>query len=393
MKVKGILIIRRTILACDFYELPHPGIRSLHPYIPGKSIEELAREKNLTDIIKLASNENPLGCSPLVREALAKLSGIQIATYPSPANHPLTAKLCRKIAISEDMLTLGDGTDLLFFFLLTTFGLATGKHMLTHDCAFISFEIQAQTLGIPSIKIPLKSDWQVDIDAMIAACTEDTAMIFLANPNNPTGLFIQPEEIERLLATIPTSTIFVLDEAYYEYVYNPGDKRTLNLLSRYPNLVITRTFSKAYGMAGLRLGYAIANPAITDLLHRVQPPFAVNQAALAAANAALDDDDFIQKSIELNAAGMRQLLQSLDALKIKYLPSACNFVTIDCQRDSLEIYEGLLNSGIIVRPLHQYGLSNHLRISIGTSQQNARLIDNLQLIYQKTNKKELKSEI
>ncbi|MBA3537606.1 MAG: histidinol-phosphate transaminase [Tatlockia sp.] len=380
-------------MACDFYELPHPGIRSLHPYIPGKSIEELAREKNLTDIIKLASNENPLGCSPLVREALAELSGSQIAAYPSPANHPLKARLCRKIGISEQMLTLGDGTDLLFFFLLTTFAVATGKHMLTHDCAFISFEIQAQTLGIPRVKIPLKSNWQVDIDAMIAACTVDTAIIFLANPNNPTGLFIQPVEIERLLANIPASTIFVLDEAYFEYAYNPGDKRTINLLSDYPNLVITRTFSKAYGMAGLRLGYAIANPEITNLLHRVQPPFAVNQAALAAANAALDDDDFIKKSKELNASGMQQLLQSLDVLKIEYLPSSCNFVTIDCQRDSLEIYVSLLNKGIIVRPLHQYGLSNHLRISIGRSEQNARLIDNLQFIYQKINHKELKSEI
>ncbi len=380
-------------MPCDFYGLPHPGIRSLHPYIPGKSIEELAREQNITDIIKLASNENPLGCSPLAREALAKLSSIQIAAYPSPGNHPLTTKLSRKLGISEDMLTLSDGSDLLFFFLLTAFALATGKKMLTHDCAFLSYKIQAQTLGIPQQIVLLKPAWEVDVDAMIkAACTEGTAILFIANPNNPTGLFIEPEEIERLLENIPASTIFVLDEAYYEFAYKPDDKRTLNLLSRFPNLVITRTFSKAYGLAGLRLGYAIANPEITELLHRVQPPFAVNQAALAAAYAALDDDDFIQQTRELNSCGMQQLIQSLNALKIKLLPSSCNFVTIDCQRDSLEIYQNLLNKGIIVRPLHQYGQSNFLRISIGTSQQNSRLIESLQSIHRKFNK-ELESEI
>ncbi len=379
-------------MPCDFYSLPHSGIRSLHPYIPGKPIEELAREQDLTNIIKLASNENPLGCSPLVKEALAKLSGIQIAAYPSPGNHPLIAKLCKKIGISEQMITLGDGSDLLFFFLLTTFALATGKKMLTHDCAFLSYKVQAQTLGIPALIIPLKLNWEVDIDAMIKACSEEVAIIFIANPNNPTGLFIEPQEIERLLATIPASTILVLDEAYYEYAYPADDQRTVNLLFRYPNLVITRTFSKAYGMAGLRLGYAMANPQITELLHRVQPPFAVNQAALAAAHAALDDQAFIKQTLELNSSEMKQLLQSLNALTIKSLRSSCNFVTIDCQSDSLEIYQSLLNKGIIVRPLHQYGLPNFLRISIGTAQQNARLIDNLQFLPKKINK-ELESEI
>lgn len=370
-------------MVCDYYQLPHPGIRSLNPYIPGKSIEALAREQGLTDIIKLASNENPLGCSPLVRQALANLSGVEIASYPAPSHHPLTAKLSQKIGVSEKKITLGDGTDLLFFFLLTTFALHTGKQMLTHDCAFLSYRVQAETLGIPTVITPLKPNWEVNIDAMIKAINQDTAIIFLANPNNPTGLLIPAGEIERLLAAIPKSTLFVLDEAYFEYTYEKGDKTTLNLLERYSNLVITRTFSKAYGLAGLRLGYAIANPEITDLLHRVQPPFAVNRAALSAAKAALDDEDFIQQSVELNRRGMQQLQQGLDALGLKYLPSSCNFVTIDCQRDSQEIYQGLLNKGIIVRPLKQYGLPNHLRVTIGTTQQNTRVLDNLQLIYQK----------
>ncbi|CDZ77100.1 Histidinol-phosphate aminotransferase 2 [Legionella massiliensis] len=364
-------------MPCDYYQLPHPGIRSLHPYIPGKSIEELMREQNLPDVIKLASNENPLGCSPLVRKALANLSRFQIASYPSPANHPITAKLSKKLGICEDMLTLGNGTDLLFLFLLTTFALGTGKHMLTHDCAFISYRIQAQTLGIPISTIALKPNWQVDIDAMIEACTEETAIIFLANPNNPTGLFIESKDLERLIANIPSSTIFVLDEAYYEYAYPKGDKTSINLLNCYPNLVITRTFSKAYGLAGLRLGYLIANPQITDLLHRVQPPFVVSQTALTAANAALDDHDFIEQSLALNTKGMLQFKEGFATLDIGYLPSSGNFVTIDCQTDAQPIYQKLLSKGIIVRPLLQYGLGNHLRISIGNTQQNSRLFEQL----------------
>ncbi|MBA2656323.1 MAG: histidinol-phosphate transaminase [Tatlockia sp.] len=368
-------------MACDYYNLPHFGIRSLNPYIPGKSIEELMREKNLKNIIKLASNENPLGCSPLALEALAKLSGLQIATYPSPKNHPLTAKLSQKLGIKDDMITLGDGSDLLFFFLLVTFALATGKHIMTHDYAFLSFEIQAQTLNIPTLKIALNPDWKVNIDTIIQATSEETALIFLANPNNPTGLLIPLNEIERLLTKIPTSTLLILDEAYFEYAYGKEDKNAIALLSSYSNLVITRTFSKAYGMAGLRLGYALANSEITELLHRVQPPFAVNCAALTAAYAALDDNDFIMQSLELNKLGMRQLQDNLNRLKIKHLPSTCNFVTIDCQRDAQEIYQSLLGQGIIVRPLEQYGLPNHLRISIGKPEHNYRLIDNLQNIF------------
>ncbi|PJE11190.1 histidinol-phosphate transaminase [Legionella sp.] len=364
-------------MSCDYYLLPHLGIRSLHPYIPGRSIEEVARELGITDIIKLASNENPLGCSPLAKKALAELSGAQIANYPSPANHPILSKLSQKSGLSKEMITLGNGTDLLFLILLITFTLHTGKHVLTHEYAFISYRLQAQTLGIPISTVPLNPDWQVNISAMIEACNDQTALIFLANPNNPTGLFIPPEEIKRLITHIPPSTILVLDEAYYEYAYKLGDKSSINLLAQHPNLVITRTFSKVYGLAGLRLGYAIANPHITELIQRVQPPFVVNTAALVAANAALDDDDFILRSLKLNQEGMQQLLRGFEALKINSLPSSCNFITIDYQTDSRPIYQYLLKHGIIVRPLIQYGLENQLRISIGNTQQNACLLDKL----------------
>lgn len=364
-------------MSCDYSQLPHPGIQSLHPYIPGKSIESLAREQGLKNIIKLASNENPLGCSSLVKKALAEFPGIQIAGYPSPSNHPLYQKLSNKLGISEQMLTLGNGSDLLFFFMLVSFALHTGKQVLTHEKAFISFPIQAQTLGIPTHVSPLKSNWEVDIDALIKACTKDTAIIFVANPNNPTGLLVPTDEIKRLLNHIPSTTILLLDEAYYEYAYAKDDKTTLNLLNDYSNLVITRTFSKVYGLAGLRLGYAIANSQITEILQRAQLPFVVNQASLVAAFSALDDEAFVAESIELNKKGMLQMIAGLNHLNIDYIASHCNFLTIDCKTNALEIYKKLLSYGIIVRPLTAYGLTNHLRISIGNKEQITQFLDKL----------------
>ena len=375
-------------MACDYYQLPHLGIQTLHPYVPGKSIEELVHEQGLSNVIKLASNENPLGCSNLVRETLAKLSGIQIATYPTPVHHPLRAKLSKKLGIDENMLTLGNGSDFLFTMSLMIFALHRGKKMLTHDLAFITFEIQAQTLGIEVVKTPLTADHQVDMDALISACDEDVAIIFLANPNNPTGLLIQPEEIKRLLSQISSKTIVVLDEAYYEYAYPAGDRTTINLISDYANLIVTRTFSKAYGLAGLRLGYAIANPQISELLQRVQLPFAINQVALAGAYAALDDENFLMESLTLNTQVKQELITSLDAMKLDYFPSHCNFVTFDCQTNGLTIYQRLLQQGIIVRPLQSYGLHNYLRVSVGTSPQNARFVDTLAFCLSE-NKKEL----
>ncbi len=388
MSAKRADILQESTLPCDYYQLPHPGIRSLHPYIPGKSIEETARELRLTNVIKMASNENPLGCSPLVNKALAKLTTRRIANYPSPMNHPLMLKLSEKLGISNDMLTLGNGSDFLFFILLTTFAANTGKHILTHEYAFIAYPIQAQTLAIPVSIVPLKPDWQVDIAAIINHCSEQTAMIFLANPNNPTGTCIPLNDIKYLLAHIPSSTLLVLDEAYYDYAYQAGDKRSIHFINEHPNLIITRTFSKVYGLAGLRLGYAIANPDITALVQRVQPPFVVNQAALTAAYAALDDDGFVQQSIELNNKGKQQLFHGLHGLGINYLPSNGNFVTIDCRTDSQLIYQSLLEQGIIVRPLNQYGLPNHLRITIGTMQQNSLLLDKLAIALAENNKQQ-----
>lgn len=359
-----------------YQHLPHAGIRELQPYVPGKSIEELAREQGITDIIKLASNENPWGCSPSVLHALASLSGTLLATYPAPLIHPLHKKLAEKLQIDEEMLTFSNGSDLLFTLLLTVFALHSGRHVLTHEYAFISFAIQTQTLGLP-LKIVPACNWQVDIDALIRTCDHNTAIIFIANPNNPTGTLLPLEEIDRLLCNIPKSTIVILDEAYYEYAFSIGDNRSLILQQQHPNLVITRTFSKAYGLAGLRLGYAIAHPQISQLLQKALLPFTVNQAALTAAFAALDDEDFLTHTLKSNQDGLIQLRKGLNDLQLFSLPSYCNFITFDCGKNAASVYQNLLGEGIIVRPLTPYRMPNFLRVSIGKSEQISRFLDKL----------------
>lgn len=368
----------REYMSINYHLLPHPGIQSLAPYIPGKSAESLAKEQGLSNIIKLASNENPYGCSPDVLQSLSALTGIQIATYCTSQQHALRQTLADFLHIDHDMLVLANGSDTLFSLLLNCFALHHNKHVLTHDYAFITFAIQAKTLGIPLVSTTLKPDWQIDIDAMIEQCSDKTALIFIANPNNPTGIRTPDTEIKRLLDHIPKSTILILDEAYFEYVDHKTD--LILELAHYPNLIITRTFSKAYGLAGLRLGYAIGNPAIISLLHRIQLPFIVNYATLSAGMAALHDQAFVEHSVVENQKGLRQMVAGLDALGIQYLPSCANFITFSCNKDAMPIYNALQQQGIIVRPLHPYGLDNYLRVSIGTPEQIKRFIDTFALI-------------
>lgn len=365
----------------DPFRLPHPGIQSLAPYVPGKSAEDLAKEQGLTDIIKLASNENPLGCSKKAVKALARLHGHQIATYPTYTHHPIYEKIANKTSLNADRITLGNGSDSLFTLFMMCFALHSDKHIITHEHAFISYGIQAKAMGIPVVTTPLRTDWQVDIDAMLTACNDKTAIIFLPNPNNPTGVLVKSEEVLRLVKNIPETTILVLDEAYHEYVDAKLRLPAHELLEKYPNLIITRTFSKAYGLAGLRLGYALANAEVTSLLHKVQPPFTVNQAALTTAFAALDDEAFIDQSIRTNQEGLVQIQTGLTKLQRTYLPTAGNFITFDCHQDASPVYQALLRKGIIVRPLHPYGLNNYLRVTIGTQEQNSRFLEALAVCF------------
>lgn len=368
-------------MTIDFHQLPHPGIRSLIPYKPGKSIEELQQQKGITDIIKLASNENPLGCSPMALNALRTVSPHLAATYPSPINHPLRPKLAKKLQVPLEQLFLSNGSDYIYSMLLYCFALHTNKHILVHDYAFSTYEIQANTLQIPVHSVPINQDWRVNIENLIKACNNHTGLIFIANPNNPTGVLMSQEEIKYLLEHIPETTLLVLDEAYYEYAASQLSCNSLEWLAEHPNLIVTRTFSKIYGMAGLRLGYAVSNSVIIDLLHRVQLPFSVNQIALTAAFAALDDEEFIRLSLQTNLEGMLQMRAGFDALNIQYLPSACNFLTFDAREDGTSLYNYLLDQGIIIRPLHAYNMDHYLRVTIGTKEQNTRFLQALRAYY------------
>ncbi len=358
----------------DYRQLPHEGIRSLKPYIPGKSIASLAMEKGLTDIIKLASNENPLGCSPKVRQALAEMPAEIIAGYPSPLIHPLMANLAAHLNLPCEQLVISNGSDVIYGLLLNSFALHRGKHLLTHDYAFSTYAIQARSLGIETRSTPVDGNWLPDIDKMISACNEHTGLICLANPNNPTGCLLPGKDLKRLLESIPEQCLLVLDEAYYEFSKRMQDYEALDWLKEHPNLVITRTFSKIYGIAGLRLGYAMANPQIIEILRRLQLPFFVNQAALTAGDAALSDQGFIYETLKLNAAGMEQMAAGLHQLNRPFIPSAGNFISFDCGQDGQDVYDYLLERGIIVRPLHPYGMNNYLRVSIGTQEQNTRFL-------------------
>jgi histidinol-phosphate aminotransferase len=364
-------------MSCDFSQLPHAGIQSLSPYVPGKTVEEVAKEYGASRIIKLGSNENPLGSSPHVLTALSSLTPQQIATYPLPLSHPLSKMLADKLNIDLNMITLSHGSDALFQLLIIGYALHRSKHILTHEYAFQTYQILAKLFDVPLVTTPLRDDWQVDIDAMIKACNEQTALIFLANPNNPTGGLLNYEDILRLLKHIPETTILVLDEAYYEYLRPEDSPNAIQLLQYFPNLFITRTFSKAYGLAGLRLGYSISNPIIHELLHKISLPFTINLAALTAGKAALEDGAHLRKSVELIHQELPIVREALFKKGYSCMPSWANFITFRCQQDSSMLYINLLRKGVIVRPLHPYGLTHFLRVTIGTPDQNRLFLDAL----------------
>lgn len=363
-----------------FLELPHPGIRELKPYKPGKSAAELRQERQLESIIKLASNENPFGVSPKAMAAISQMNRHDYAVYPSAVLHPLRHKLAAQLGIADNEIMLSNGTDYVIWFLLTTFALGGKKSMLTHKHAFGSYAIQAQTQNIPVRIVPTREDYTVCLDSMLQAIDVNTSIIFLAQPNNPTGIPIEEAALADFIDKVPDHIIIALDEAYYEFAYPKGSQFTLNLRTRHPNLVLFRTFSKAYGLAALRLGYLIAHPDIIDLMVRVQPPFTVNQLAMNAAFAALDDDLFLEQTLENNQIGIKQLQVGLNKLGLKQLPTATNFVTFDTGRDGMDVFDALLDKGIIVRPLVAYEMPNFLRVSAGMPEQNQRFLHALESV-------------
>lgn len=355
----------------DYSSIPsNQYILDLAPYQPGLPIDQLARERGLdpTTITKLASNENPLGMSPKAKVALERaLTG----AHRYPEQFALTQALAKYYAINPDMVVLGTGSNDVLDLVARIF-LREGDEAISSQYAFAIYQIATQSCGATNIVVPAK-DFGHDLEAMLAAITPKTRVIWIANPNNPTGTFVPYASVKAFLDRLPKHVVVVLDEAYYEYLKPEAQANSMQWLAAHPNLIITRTFSKMYGLAGLRIGCGVMSAEIANLLNRVRQPFNANVLALAAATAALDDAEFVTKSKRLNDQGRTLLQEGLAGLGVECLPAYGNFVTFRVQ-NAAKVNKLLLNQGVIVRPLGGYGMPDWLRVTVGTTEENARFI-------------------
>jgi histidinol-phosphate aminotransferase len=360
-----------------FLDVAAQGIPGLSPYVPGKPISELERELGISGSVKLASNENPLGCSERARAAMdAELA--EVARYPDGGGFALRAALAEKHAIDPACITLGNGSNDVLDMVARVF-LEPGRESLFSQHAFAVYPISSQAVGATLTVAPAK-DYGHDLEAMGALISDLTRVIWIANPNNPTGTWLASGRLRAFIESVPSNVIVVVDEAYVEYVEEPDYPDASQWLGDFPNLIVTRTFSKAYGLAGLRVGYALSHADIGDLLNRVRQPFNVNSLALAAATAALEDQDFIQRAVRLNREGMEQLASGLGDLGLTFIPSVGNFITVDVQKPGADVDQALLREGCITRPVAAYGLPNHLRISVGLPEENQRVLETLRKV-------------
>ena len=352
-------------------DIAAPGIAGLRPYIPGKPISELERELGITGSIKLASNENPLGPSPKAL-AVAEAALGELARYPDGGGFELRAALAAKHGVDRNRITLGNGSNDVLDMIARVF-LHPCVETVMSEHAFAVYPISSQAVGA-TVRIAPAKDHGHDLDAMRERVGEHTRVVWVANPNNPTGTWVTSERLHGFLKSLPEHVIAVVDEAYVEYVDAPEYPDASQWLDELPNLIVTRTFSKAYGLAALRVGYALSSPAIADLLNRVRQPFNVNSVALAAALAALDDPEHVRRAVELNRRGMAQLIDGLRARGLGFIPSVGNFLAVDLGQPAGPIDQALLREGVITRPIGNYGLPNHLRVTIGLPEENARFL-------------------
>ncbi|MGE3919980.1 MAG: histidinol-phosphate transaminase [Gammaproteobacteria bacterium] len=358
-------------MPCSIKKLVNPDILAIELYQPGKPIQEVQQELGLKDIIKLASNENPLGPSPLVTQAIQKhLQDIHY--YPDAGAHDLKKALANHLNVSPNSIIVGNGSENVLAMISHTF-IKPNDEIIISKHAFATFTIIAHESHGKPVYIP-ENNWRHDLKATLKACNQHTKLIYIANPGNPIGTYNTDEELRELLTSVPEHTIVVLDEAYYEYVNEKDYPNTLKLMESFPNLIVTRTFSKLYGLAGLRIGYGIARPEIIELLNRVRLPFNVSSIAQIAAIKALEDQDYVEASLTINREGMKQMQDELKNFGLKYIPSVTNFMTIKVPENGLSLYKKLLNAGIIVRPLVSYQLPDYIRVTIGTQTQNERFL-------------------
>src|SRR5580765_2247929 len=360
----------------DLCEQSPSYVRAIAPYQPGKPISELAREMGLKEkkIIKLASNENPLGVSPKAKSAIKKAIA-ELGRYPDGNAFDLKAALAKRYGVPEECIVVGNGSNDLLEMAAAVF-LGPGRSAVYSQHCFAVYPLATQSRGARSIVVPAKN-YGHDLEAMAAAVAPDTRVVFIANPNNPTGTFVPGGELEAFIARVPRETAVVVDEAYTEYLPRELRYDSVSWLAKHPNLILTRTFSKVYGLAGLRVGFGLMQPAVADLLNRVRQPFNVNSLALAAATAALGDRKFVAKSTQMNRAGMVRLERALRKLGLETIPSCANFVTFRVLH-AKAVYQKLLRQGVIVRPLAGYEMPDHLRVTVGTPGENGRFLKALE---------------
>lgn len=360
-----------------------PGyVRAIAPYQGGKPIAEVAREFGLDEakIIKLASNENPLGMPESAKQAMLKAMA-EIGRYPDSNGFELKAAIAAKYGIPSEWITLGNGSNDILELAAHALVQPT-QSVIYAQYSFAVYALATQAVGARAIVVPAKNHGH-DLAAMAQAIMSDTKLIFIANPNNPTGTFIPAAEIEAFLKRVPSDVVIVLDEAYNEFLAPELQYDSIAWVKQYPNLLVSRTMSKAYGLAGLRVGFGIAQPALTDLLNRIRQPFNVNSLAQAAAVAALNDTAFLQKSAKVNAEGYGQLTQAFDEMDLEYVPSFGNFVLVKVGNEDdagARVNLALLKQGIIVRPVGNYGLPQWLRVTIGLPEENAAFIQALRKV-------------
>jgi histidinol-phosphate aminotransferase len=358
-------------VTCDLLSLATPGVRGLRPYEPGMPMDALERELGISDIVKLASNESPIGPSPRAVEAVGAALG-ELSRYPDGNGYALKTALAEIHDVPRERITLGNGSNDILELLARVF-VGAGDEVVFSEHAFAVYPIATQAVGGVPVVVPAVAHGH-DLDGFARAVTDRTRLVFVANPNNPTGTWVGAADLEALLGLVPENVIVVVDEAYAEYVDVQGYASLLRATGRYPNLVVTRTFSKAYGLAALRVGFGVSDPQVADLLNRVRMPFNVNSAALVAAVAALGDRAHLGRAVEVNRSGMRALTAAFDSRGLEHVPSVANFVSVRLPRPAAQIYDALLHLGVIVRPIAGYGMPEHLRVTVGLPEENARFL-------------------
>jgi histidinol-phosphate aminotransferase len=365
-------------MACDFLPLAKKGVQGLQPYQPGKPIDELKRELGLTEVVKLASNENPLGLSKRVKKVLADNLD-SLTRYPDGAGFELKAALSKKLGVQSNQIVLGNGSNDVLDLIGLCF-LSETTSAVFSQYAFVVYPIMVQYLGAKAIVTPAKQ-WGHDLDAMLAAVQVDTRVVFIANPNNPTGTWLEHDELRNFMLLVREDVIVVLDEAYTEYNKSGCVADGIALQKEFSNLIVVRTFSKAYGLAGLRVGYSVSTPELANIINRVREPFNVSSLGQMAAVEVLNDAEYLAESVRVNDEGRKQLEAGFVELGIEFIPSQGNFITFDTKQDAMQVYQKLLAKGVIVRPIVPYGMPNHLRVSIGLEAENAFFLKALRQVF------------